>query len=339
MSNRSLIILAGGTSRRFQNKEGQWLDKVLMEYNNKPLLIHLLKECSRLYDVIGLSINSKTRKKVYSKVVRSYLSAMNIEYIIDSKKTNFEGVLQGIQSSMDYFVDKEIQFVPSDRPYLLFEILAKLETKSNGVSIFQYSDGMIEPLLALYGSNSRISPHFLNLSLSRADVPIRLAQHIQTYNIDELIEKNNSSYDIFANINVKINLSKTMTKHDTLSPVLPSPKIIDRRGEIILDNQIKNSNIPDVVDILMQEEHFYTAYLWLLKSLKEKNIDSKLFNKLGKEVLQKEREFWRKEELSFLELHALQDLVSIFPEEQTQANMSNMLQLKEKMKIKSKRVS
>ncbi|MHA1200531.1 MAG: NTP transferase domain-containing protein, partial [Candidatus Heimdallarchaeaceae archaeon] len=175
MSDRVLAILAGGSSRRFQSKEVQWSDKALMEYNAKPLLVHLIEECKEFYDEIGISLNSKARKKTYSKVIKSYVSSTSIEYIVDSTKIASEGVLKGIQTTMSYFMNKEIQFIPSDRPNLLFEILDKLEVKPNGVSVFKYSNGMIEPLLALYGSNSRIPSQFHNISLSRADVPIRLA--------------------------------------------------------------------------------------------------------------------------------------------------------------------
>lgn len=340
MSNRVLSILAGGSSRRFQSKKSQWSDKALMEYNDKPLLVHLIDECRGIYDEIGISLNSKARKKTYSKIIKSYVSSTSIEYIVDSTKVTFEGVLKGIQSTMNYFMNKEIQFVPSDRPHLLFKILDMVEVKPNGVSVFKYSDGMIEPLLALYGSNSRIPSQFLNLPLSRADVPIRLAQSIQTYNIDELIEKNALSHSIFANINVQVDVNEEIAKHDIPANLdMPSPDTIVRKVIPILDNQNISEDIFDSFSILMEKEHFYAAYLWVLSSLNNKQIDSKLFKELGKEALLKEKDYWKNNDISLLELHALQDLVFIFPEEQTKENMRSMIQLKEKMKIKPRRVN
>ncbi len=339
MSDRILTILAGGSSRRFQNNEGRWSDKVLKEYNNKPLLVHLLEGCRRYYDLVGISVNTKARKRTYSKIVNSYITNKFVKYIIDFKKVAFEGVLKGIYSTMEYFENKSIQFIPSDRPYLLFEILKELKVKPNGVSIFKYSDGMIEPLLALYGSNSRISSKFLNLSLSRADVPIRLSQYIQTYCIDDLLKKNDLSADIFTNINVQGNLTREITELDDLSNIcIPSPENIEKQSELILNDINDYEDVLDVANELMEKEHFYAAYLLSLSSLKKKKLDSEVFKQIGKEALLKEREYWKVKNLPFLELHALQDLITIFPEEQTRDNMSSVIKLKEKMKIKSRRL-
>ena len=340
MIDRALTILAGGSSRRFQNKEGQWSDKALMIYNNKPLLVHLLNECTEFYDRVGISVNSKKRKRIYSKLIDSKDLSLPVEYIIDSQKNEFEGVLKGIQTSLSYFEDVAIQFIPSDRPNLLFEILDKLKVKSNGVSIFQYSDGMIEPLLALYGAKSRIPQKFHNLKLSRADVPIRLAQSIQTYNLDTIAEQHNIPRNIFANINVQADFDDEIIKHELSSnfTIHPSKEIIKDQGTIddILD---LSENITDTAETLIENQHYYASYLLVLSALNQKEIDSRIFNKEGRRALVMEKEYWKEYNIPFLELHALQDLVFNFPEEQTKENMSSMLQLKEKMKIKPRRIN
>jgi molybdopterin-guanine dinucleotide biosynthesis protein A len=339
MYNRALVILAGGSSRRFQSKEGQWSDKALMTYKGKPLLVHLLNDCEEFYDKIGISVNSHKRRKTYSKIIESETLDVSIEYIIDSKKNNFEGVLKGIQSSMSYFVDKEIQFIPSDRPHLLFEILDKLKVEPNGASILQYSDGLIEPLLVLYGPKSRIPPQFHNLSLSRADVPIRLAQSIQSYNIDTLVEQQNIPLSMFANINVQVNFDDSVAKYE-VSPdfTLHSPKPIVKHHDTLTNILDSCENIIDTANSLIEHQHYYASFLLVLSASKRKIIDSNIFKKLGKKALSMEGEYWKSHNIQFLELHALQDLIFHFPEEQTKDNMSSMLKLKEKMKIKPRRV-
>lgn len=339
MSNRVLTILAGGSSRRFQDKESQQLDKVLMEFNEKPLLVHFLEKGHKYYDLVSISVNSKKRRKTYSKIVNSHLSNMPVEYVIDDNNIAFEGVLKGICSSMNYFVNKTIQFVSSDRPYLLFGILNNLKVKQNGVSLLRYSDGMIEPLLALYGPDSRIPPPYHHLPLSRADVPIRLAQSVQTYSIEEILEKNKLSYDVFANVNVKVNLNEGIFSYDAPPNfLLPRPVEIEKKAlnifTLVADPK---RNISDIVNLLMEKEHYFAAYLWILYASFKKKIDIEMFRKLGKDALLKEKEYWKEKNISFLEFHALQDLIFNFPEEQTKENMKLTLQLKEKMKIKPRR--
>ena len=339
MSDRILAILAGGFSRRFQSKEGQWSDKALMVYRNKPLLIHLLEESNRYYEHISISINTETRKKIYSSIINKHIPNVYVKYVVDLKKTCFKGVLQGICSTMNSFTNKIIQFIPSDRPYLCFKILNELKVKNNGVSILKYSNGMIEPLLALYGSDSRIPKQFLKLPLARADVPIRLAQIIHIYSIDDLIEMNDIPYNIFANINVHDDLNQTEFKLNNISDlILPSPERIERQYSPSLVDKNKAEDVLDVHSSLIEKEHYYTAYLWALLSLKQKKIDLEMFENIGKETLLKEISFWKENNIPFLELHALLDLVNKFPDEQTKTNMTNVLRLKEKMKIKPRRL-
>jgi len=340
MSDRVLTILAGGTSRRFQHKNNQWSDKALMNYIDKPLLIHLLVQSIKLYDSVAISINKRKRKKVYSNLINLYSTLSSPHYIIDEKRSRFEGVLKGIYTSMKYFENKEIQFVPSDRPYLNFEIIRKLDVKDNGASILQYSNGMIEPLLSLYGKNMRIPPIFFNLSLSRADVPIRLAQSIQTFSIEKLLSMNNLSARILANINVKVDLDIPDNGIGVPKEVLlPIPRHIERKPlpPLPLDNMKRKIYV--VMSELMERERFYAAYLWVLLAQKNRWVDEINFNKLARDALRREMKYWNENNISFLELHALQDLVHNFPEEQTKNNMSTVLKLKERMRIKPRKIN
>ena len=120
--------------------------------------------------------------------------------------------------------------------------------------------------------------------------------------------------------------------------ILPSPERIERQYSPSLVDKNKAEDVLDVHSSLIEKEHYYTAYLWALLSLKQKKIDLEMFENIGKETLLKEISFWKENNIPFLELHALLDLVNKFPDEQTKTNMTNVLRLKEKMKIKPRRL-
>ena len=119
---------------------------------------------------------------------------------------------------------------------------------------------------------------------------------------------------------------------------LHSPRKIVKRQNTIANILEFDNTIPDIATSLIENQHYYASFLLTLSALNQKKIDSNLLKKLGKNALAMEREYWIENNIPFLELHVLQDLVSNFPEEQTKKNMSSMLKLKERMKIKPRRV-
>ena len=100
MSSRILSILAGGFSRRFQDKKNQWLDKFLLQFKEKPLIIHLIEEAKKHFDGLKISVNSSSRAVKYAKIIKEYQIAATLEFIVDLKGISLEGVLRGIYTSL-----------------------------------------------------------------------------------------------------------------------------------------------------------------------------------------------------------------------------------------------
>jgi len=339
MSNRTLTILAGGDSRRFQKKDGQWLDKALLYINNEPLLIHLLGQGNEIYDGVNISVNSNSRKRDYKEIVESYLPNINIDFTVDLRKISLDGVLKGIYSTLKKRINSSIQFIPSDRPYLSLRILRGLKVMKRGVSLLRYDNGMIEPLLSLYGAEASFPESFSQLPLSRADVPIRFSNEIQVYSINEILDRNNLSSKIFANINIQPDIENERIEYSNSAAVnIPDSVIIERKQpNFTFDDTIYNKE-DGIVETLIEIENYYSAFLSSFYFRKQKKISIGKYKALGIESLKKEYKFWIKNEMPFLALHSLDDLVKYFPGERKPSVNAKIKNLRKKMKIVPRRI-
>ncbi|MCG3222751.1 MAG: NTP transferase domain-containing protein [Candidatus Heimdallarchaeota archaeon] len=331
-----LAILAGGSSRRFQLKNSQWQDKALIQINQTPLLIHLLKKSSSRYQDICISVNSLNRKRNYLDIIKSHVSSEKPNFIIDSQNTKFKGVFLGIYSVLNHYTDRNVQFVPSDRPFLDFLILSKMDVEKSGVSILQYENGMIEPLLSLYGSDVYFPEEFEQLPLTRADVLIRLSPHLRVYNATSILAKNNLPSYIFDNINIQDDFTKSReTEYDIGEIQIPSPNEIRRSSFSIPDS---STDANDFLGDLIKNNNFYLAFLWSQCFIKSISESAKGIGDIGKECLRKEYNYWLNNKMPFLALHALQDLVHFFPEEENKPTIQKIIELRTKIKIKSRKM-
>lgn len=339
MSSRTLTILAGGYSRRFQKKDGQWLDKALLYINNEPLLIHLLDQGNEIYDGVNISVNSNSRKRDYKEIIESYLPNVNIDFTVDLRKISFDGVLKGIYSTLKKRTNSSVQFIPSDRPYLDLRILRGLEVMKRGVSLLRYDNGMIEPLLSLYGAKASFPENFSQLPMSRADVPIRFSNEIQVYSINEILERNNLSSKIFDHINMQTNIENERIEHSNSAAVnIPDSVVIEREQPKFEFDDAEYNKEDGVIETLIEIENYYSAFLSSFYFWKQKKISIGKYKTLGIESLKKESEFWIKNEMPFLALHSLDDLVRYFPGERTPSINADIEKLRKKMKIKPRRI-
>jgi len=151
MTSAVLAILAGGLSRRFQPSNAKWQDKALSNFEGVPLLVNLIKRARKSYDTICISVNSYDREADYSNVIHKFESSIKPTFVVDKDNTEIRGVLRGIISVLEKYKEKEIQFIPTDFPFINFKILESIRPENGGMGILNYSNGMIEPLLSFYG--------------------------------------------------------------------------------------------------------------------------------------------------------------------------------------------
>ena len=89
--DKSVIILAGGSSSRFN------ADKGVLELGGKPLLRYAVDGVKGLADEVVVVTNSKERAEVYAKIVPSY-----VRFAVDSceSKGPLVGALTGFEAAL-----------------------------------------------------------------------------------------------------------------------------------------------------------------------------------------------------------------------------------------------
>ncbi|MHA1668109.1 MAG: molybdenum cofactor guanylyltransferase [Candidatus Heimdallarchaeaceae archaeon] len=338
MSNSILAILAGGYSRRFQKSGSKWQDKSLLEIDNTPLLVNTLQKSKQYYDKFCISVNSFKRKKKYDKIIRKHVSDIKPHFVVDQKRTKFKGVFLGISSVIVQHPRKKIQLLSSDRPFMEPLILHKMNVHERGVSLLSWENGLLEPLLALYGENQHFPKYFTFLELKRADVLIRTSPYLCKYNVEKILKENNLPFYIFDNINVQENISLRSKKPLGLDElILPSPEIINRPIPRSLNTPFRENDILGFLETLNNQKNHYLAFLWSILFYKKSLVNQEDFSHIRKSLLKEEYRFWLNKNTPFLAYHALQDLISLFPEEKNSDILLEISQLRNSLNIHSKR--
>ena len=339
MTSTVLAILAGGFSRRYQESNAQWQDKALSNFEGVPLLVNLVNKARRFYDTICISVNSDARKEDYLNVFHQFEPSFKPDFVVDKDNNEIQGVLQGITSVLTKYQEKEIQFIPTDFPFIDFKILENIRAKSGGVGILYYSSGMIEPLLTLYGCTRYFPKQFQRLSLSRADVMIRLSSHLNLYDIKQILEVNQLSPRVFSNINIQSdsNLVKD-TRHESKSTIMPIPREIRRFDLNKLNFPPESPDNVNFIYEIIEKKQFYAAFLWSRYCFQKNMISSEDYQNFGKISLKQESQLWLDEDLLFLAIHALQDLIQYFPEEKDVKVVKEISFLRKKLSIEPRKV-
>jgi len=340
MTSTVLTILAGGFSRRYQDSKVQWQDKALTNFENVPLLVNLVNRARRFYDDICISVNSEARKEEYLKILHQFEPSFKPNFVVDKDNNEIQGVLQGITSVLTKYQEKEIQFIPTDFPFIDFEILRNIKVRSGGVGILYYSSGMIEPLLTLYGYPRYFPDQFQSLFLSRADVMIRLSSHLNLYNIEQILEVNKLSPSVFNNINIQSGSNSVIDIFkESRSIIIPAPKEIKRSDLSNLKFPSESLDYVNFIYEIIERKQFYASFLWSRYYLQNKMISSEDYQNLGNVSLKRESQFWLDNNLPFLALHALQDIIQYLPEEKNVKILKEISSLRKKLGIESRKVN
>ncbi len=340
MSETVLVILAGGLSRRYQKQSAEWQDKVLLPFNGEPFLVNLIKRSNLFYGETVLSVNSATRKEEYRKILQNYNLMDQIDFIIDDQNSSFEGVMLGIGSTLRLLQGKTVQFLPSDRPFIMLSLLKSMKICDDGVSFLQSETGMIEPLLALYGQKIYFPKQFEELTLGRADVLIRTAPMLKLYDSTAIIEMNNLPTKTFDNVNIQTELRKSaidIQEFDKLE--MPSPNTIIRSLKSVEPESFDELYLYDFIEKMNDLHNNYSAFLWSRYFRKSSVLTEKDYEELAKKSLKAEHLFWKDNNIPFFALHALQDLIYYFPEETKDTILKDVKELKKKLIIKPRTVN
>lgn len=330
-SKAVLCVLAGGSSRRFTLKNGI-VDKALIEINGVPVLKRLMSRAINYFDKIAVSVNRPQQIEKYQRILDGY----KVDFITDLENVKLQGVMLGKASTMAFYPDHNIQFLPVDQPLLPLSLLKSMKTKADGVSLLLFSTGMVNSLTALYGKLLRLPKVFYSFELSRSDTLIRLAPRIWLYEIQAILEKNQLDKEIFVNINTLEDLQR-YSSSETVETVTFMPQPIEiKRGDAQLNKIDKYDE--DLSLALIEKQQYYAAFLVALLQKEQKIINTTTFSEIGIKSLIAESLYWEEKGLLFLAYHSLLDLAQYFPAEVNQAIEYKILNLRKQLTIKSKKV-
>lgn len=152
---KSFIILCGGRGKRM----GQ--DKGLMLFQEKPMILHVLGTVFNQADEIILVLRDENQFKKYEKILKdSDLKISKIRVSMDFLKD--QGPLVGICTGLMHIKSDEAMVVPCDSPFITPSFIEKLYSLKNSLKnspdfyaiVPRWSDGMVEPLHAIYSKEN-----------------------------------------------------------------------------------------------------------------------------------------------------------------------------------------
>jgi len=136
---RSAIILAGGKSTRMGE------DKGLKKLNGRALVEHVIDRVSSQVDEVLLVLGSEEQKIAYYKQIGDVVRYVVDEYVEDA---SLVGAIFGFKEAKGEYA----LLTGCDMPFISIEAVNLLftEVENHDGATFQWENGWIEPLLAVY---------------------------------------------------------------------------------------------------------------------------------------------------------------------------------------------
>ncbi|MCX8153717.1 MAG: molybdenum cofactor guanylyltransferase [Candidatus Bathyarchaeota archaeon] len=196
--DKTAIILAGGSSRRF----GQ--DKGVLELNGKPLIRHVVDAVKPLVEETIVVTSTQTRIAKYAPLVTG-----DVRFAVDAYESNSPliGALTGLSISKSQYsliLPFDMPFVSRDVISLLFEICI-----GKAAVIPRWPNGNVEPLHAVYKTNMALEAAKTAVAEGKLHMramieKLRGVRYISTLVIQEL----DPELHTFFNINTLADLKK-----------------------------------------------------------------------------------------------------------------------------------
>lgn len=142
-NNLLITILAGGEGKRMNST----LPKVLVEFDNKPMLIGILEECIKLNPKKIVVVTGKHHIQIVNKVNAYFIDIIDNINIIFIKQPQQKGTGNAVCCCLNtYSDDDNVLIINGDTPNLKFNILQKfiyqlyLKDCTNGLMTCEYDD-------------------------------------------------------------------------------------------------------------------------------------------------------------------------------------------------------
>lgn len=137
--DRSAIILAGGSSVKFEG------DKGISELNGKPLISHVVNAVSGLVDEVIVVVSSQERADLYTKVL-----SPDVSFVVNNYES--KGTLVGAIAGFEAAKGEYSALLPFDSPFVSQEVMSLLFDCCIGKAavIPRSTDMECQPLHAVY---------------------------------------------------------------------------------------------------------------------------------------------------------------------------------------------
>lgn len=185
---KSCIILCGGWSQRM----GQ--DKGLVDFNGKPMLIHILETVTNIFDEIIIILRDSKQLNSYNKIFNN----LNMDLTIYTDLISNQGPLGGIYTGLHNVNSDHALIIPCDSPLIKISFIEKIYDFIDDYDavIPRWSEGCLEPLHAIYHKRiNRIIKENLNNEIR--DVKSLLIKLNVNYVNTELLDDTGQSFKNF----------------------------------------------------------------------------------------------------------------------------------------------
>ncbi len=198
--DRSAIILAGGSSSRFN------MDKGVLQLGGKPLLNHVVDAVKGLVEETIVVTSSQERVNAYSKIVSS-----NVRFAVDVGE--LKGPLVGALTGFEAANGEYSLLLPFDSPFVSREVVSLLFELCIGKAavVPRWTNMEIEPLHAVY--HTRLALEVAKEALAENKLEVRaMVERLRgvRYVSTLVIEQLDPDLRTFFNINTPLDLKKAM---------------------------------------------------------------------------------------------------------------------------------
>ncbi len=304
-----IAILSGGESRRFLKPGHIREDKALEIVNDKRMIEWVIDTAYQISEKVAVIVRDEEQVKSYSDIFSKNYPSLQI--IADMEGFG-HSPLVGIATSARIIEDDLILVLPCDTPYVKEDVLKLLVDKANDFDAISplWPDGKIEPLIAIYRREHVLLcyPALLSLRRWRPDDIMRGSKKsylINVENIKEFDKELNSFFNINYPEDIKVKKRIKLSngiKEDKI--IYPNNITIEKMREVV--KAILNRDLnPELIDDL-RNSYFWLSILSI--SLNEK-FGKKWLESAGR-GFEDEANYYTKEEVRMLALHAILDALS-----------------------------
>jgi molybdopterin-guanine dinucleotide biosynthesis protein A len=211
MGKLAAIILAGGRSERFQNTQGTWQDKALVELFGKPLLVHAIENVRETVEEVVVSVNDEKRKIRYLEVLAKH-GVENVKLLVDEKSNSLGGPLVGILTGLKAVEADYCFTLPSDMPLIQPKVIKLMFDSARDVRVVvpMWPNGRLETLTMVLKRPEalEIAQTLCQLRRPRSDDIVRGALNVRLISITGEIKALDPELKSFININSLADLSQ-----------------------------------------------------------------------------------------------------------------------------------